>query len=199
MILKFSIRNVIKRPFLNLIKIIGLSLALSGILIIVLFLKNELTFDSFHKKSDRIYRFTITSPSFFEGKHFARVYKPDYISKMAAYFPEILNFLKTEGKMQLVNEDCELFPGISVRMFDGHTPGQMIPFINSGEKTYVYMADLIPTAANIPIVWLAAYDLYPVTAMEEKEREKEDKKREAESKSANSGNNRINPAIPPTF
>ena len=36
-------------------------------------------------------------------------------------------------------------------------------------------------------------------SMEEKERAKEDKKREAESKSANSGNNRINPAIPPTF
>jgi len=91
------------------------------------------------------------------------------IRERAAYYPEILNFLKTEGNMQLVEDDCELFPGISVRMFNGHTPGQMIPFISSGEKTYVYMADLIPTASNIPIVWLAAYDLYPVTAMEEKE------------------------------
>jgi putative ABC transport system permease protein len=63
-------------------------------LIIVLFLKNELTFDSFHKKSDRIYRFTITSPSFFEGKPFARVYQPNYIPKMAEYFPEIENYLR---------------------------------------------------------------------------------------------------------
>jgi hypothetical protein len=31
------------------------------------------------------------------------------------------------------------------------------------------MADLIPTSANIPLLWLAAYDLYPVKAMEEKE------------------------------
>jgi len=91
------------------------------------------------------------------------------IRERAAYYPEILNFLKTEGNMQLVEEDCELFSGISVCMYDGHTPGQMIPFIHSGEKTYVYMADLIPTAANIPVVWLASYDLYPVTAMEEKE------------------------------
>ena len=94
MILKFTIRNIIKRPFLNLIKVVGLSLALSGILIIVLFLKNELTFDSFHKKSDRIYRFTITSPGFFEGKHFARVYQPGYIPKMAEYFPEIENYVR---------------------------------------------------------------------------------------------------------
>ncbi len=91
------------------------------------------------------------------------------IREQAAYFPRILNFLKTEGNMQLVESDCELFPGISVRMFNGHTPGQMIPFVVSGEKTHVYMADLIPTAANIPIVWLAAYDLFPVTSMEEKE------------------------------
>jgi glyoxylase-like metal-dependent hydrolase (beta-lactamase superfamily II) len=91
------------------------------------------------------------------------------IRERVAYFPEILNFLKSEGNMQLVDEDCELFPGVSVRQFNGHTPGQMIPFILSGDKTYVYMADLIPTAANIPTVWLAAYDLFPVTSMEEKE------------------------------
>ena len=91
------------------------------------------------------------------------------IRERAAYYPEILDFLKTEGNMQFVEGDCELFPGISVRMFDGHTPGQMIPFIEYEGKTYVYMSDLIPTVANIPIVWLAAYDLYPVTSFEEKE------------------------------
>lgn len=92
------------------------------------------------------------------------------IRERAAYYPEILNFLKTEGNMQLVENECELFPGVFVRMYDGHTPGQMIPFIVSGEKTYVYLSDLIPTTANIPIVWIAAYDLFPVTTMEEKER-----------------------------
>ncbi len=92
--LKFAFRSLLKRPFLNLIKIVGLSLALCGILIIVLFLKNELTYDSFHKKSDRIYRLTITDPDFFEGKHFAIVQNPDYIPKMAAYFPEIENYVR---------------------------------------------------------------------------------------------------------
>jgi len=92
--LKFAFRSLLKRPFLNLIKIVGLSLALCGILIIVLFLKNELTYDSFHKKSDRIYRLTITDPDFLEGKHFASVQNPDYIPKMAAYFPEIENYVR---------------------------------------------------------------------------------------------------------
>lgn len=71
--------------------------------------------------------------------------------------------------MQLVGEDCQLFPGISVHIFDGHTPGQMTPFIHSTEKPYGYMSDLIHSTANVLLVWIASYDLYPVTAMEEKE------------------------------
>jgi putative ABC transport system permease protein len=94
MILKFAIRNLKKRPFLNLIKVAGLCLALSSILLIVLFLKNELTYDSFHKKSNRIYRFTTTSPQVYSGRHFARISNPYYISKMAEYFPEIENYVR---------------------------------------------------------------------------------------------------------
>ncbi|WP_430972486.1 MBL fold metallo-hydrolase [Sunxiuqinia rutila] len=90
------------------------------------------------------------------------------VREQAAFYPEILNFLKNEGNLQLVEQEGELFPGFSVRLFDGHTPGQLIPLVESDGKTYVYTADLIPTTAHIPIVWLASYDLYPVTAMEEK-------------------------------
>jgi len=92
--LKFIFRNLKKRPFLNLIRIVGLSLALSCILLIVLFLKNELTFDNWHKTSDSIYRFTITNPTFLQGKHFARVYNSSYIPAMADYFPEIENYVR---------------------------------------------------------------------------------------------------------
>ncbi len=94
MTLKFAIRNLKKRPFLNLIKIIGLSLALSSILLIVLFLKHELGYDSYHKDADRIYRFTTTSPTFLGGKHFARLYNPAYIPEMSEYFPEIESYVR---------------------------------------------------------------------------------------------------------
>lgn len=94
MILKFATRNILKRPVLNLIKVIGLGLSLSSILIIVLFLRNQLTFDNFHKNSDRIYRLTTTSSGFFAGNHFARVYKPDFVRQMAEYFPEIDNYVR---------------------------------------------------------------------------------------------------------
>ena len=88
----------------------------------------------------------------------------------AAYHTDVLEYLFNTGKLNLVENEGELFPNIDVRFYDGHTPGQMIPFIHAENKTVVYMADLIPTAANIPLLWLASYDLYPVKALEEKEK-----------------------------
>jgi len=86
----------------------------------------------------------------------------------AAFHTEILNFLFDSGKMNLIEREGELFPGIEVRFFDGHTPGQMLPFIQFEGKTVVYTSDLVPTAANIPLLWVAAYDLDPVEVLQEK-------------------------------
>jgi glyoxylase-like metal-dependent hydrolase (beta-lactamase superfamily II) len=71
--------------------------------------------------------------------------------------------------LKLVENEGGLFPDIEVRFYHGHTPGQMIPFIQVEGKTVVYTSDLVPTAANIPLLWMAAYDLDPVKTMEEKE------------------------------
>jgi len=92
MILRFVFRNLKKHPFLNFIKVLGLALALTGIVFIALFLKNELTYDAWHKKSDRIYRFTVTNPSFLADSHFARFYDSGQIPQMADYFSEIENY-----------------------------------------------------------------------------------------------------------
>lgn len=92
------------------------------------------------------------------------------LREKVTYFTDFFRFMEQTGKLRLVKNEGELFPGVDVRFFDGHTPGQMIPFIRHKGKTVVYTADLIPTAAHIPVLWIASYDLYPVTTMEEKER-----------------------------
>lgn len=86
----------------------------------------------------------------------------------AALNRTVLNFLFDSGQLSFVEAEGELFPGFDVRFFDGHTPGQMIPLIKTTDKTFAYMSDLIPTTANIPLLWIAAYDLDPVKVMEEK-------------------------------
>ncbi len=87
-------RYLIKRPLLNIIKVSGLVIALSSLILIALYLKYELSYDRFHSAADRIYRFTITSPTFFSGKHFARPYRPEYIPEMAGSFPGIEQYVR---------------------------------------------------------------------------------------------------------
>lgn len=94
MLFKFVFRNLNKRLFLNMIKVTGLALGLSGILFIALFLKNELTYDKYHSKADRIYRFTTTSPNFLNNQHFARIYNSNQVPTLANYFPEIENSVR---------------------------------------------------------------------------------------------------------
>ncbi len=156
MILKFTFRNLAKRPFLNLIKVVGLSLALSGLFIITMFLKNELTYDSSYSKSERIYRHTFTSEYVFGGKHFARVFNASFIPQMAEYFPEIESyvrlapirggFVKNNEKFIDVNQafecdstflevfDCKLIVGNPETILDA--PGSIIITESFAKKVY---------------------------------------------------------------
>jgi putative ABC transport system permease protein len=93
-ILKFVWRNLRRHPFLNLIKLTGLMLAFSSMLLIALYMKHELSYDRFHSKSERIYRFTATSPTAFSGKHFARIWGARYIPALAETFPEIERYVR---------------------------------------------------------------------------------------------------------
>ncbi|NCB09629.1 MAG: hypothetical protein EOM73_15915, partial [Bacteroidia bacterium] len=94
MLFQFVIRNLRRHPFLNFIKILGLALGLCGILFISLFLKNELTYDSYHKNAGRIYRFTVTDPTFLGNNHFARIIRSEQVPALAASFPEIENYVR---------------------------------------------------------------------------------------------------------
>ena len=58
---KIAWRNLVNQRVYSLINLSGLSLGLTCVLVIALYLKNELTFDSFHDKADRIYRLTNTT------------------------------------------------------------------------------------------------------------------------------------------
>ena len=88
------LRILRRHPFLNLIKVAGLMLAFSSMLLIALYMKHELSYDRFHSASDRIYRFTATSPTAFSGKHFARIWGARYIPELAETFPEVESFVR---------------------------------------------------------------------------------------------------------
>lgn len=89
MLLKYALRNILKRPVLNGIKLVGLSLGLCGVLFIALFLKNEFSYDKAHTNADKTYRLTITHPEIFEGNEFARVSDSKIIPELVKQIPEI--------------------------------------------------------------------------------------------------------------
>jgi glyoxylase-like metal-dependent hydrolase (beta-lactamase superfamily II) len=57
---------------------------------------------------------------------------------------------------------------ISVRFVSGHTQAMMLPQIKYKDKTIVFMADLLPSAGHIPIPYVMAYDMFPLTTLNEK-------------------------------
>lgn len=74
------------------------------------------------------------------------------------------------GHLNLIYKDIELFPGFSVMICYGHTPGLMIPIIKYNDKILVYTGDLIPTIGHIPLIWNMSYDIESLKTIEEKER-----------------------------
>jgi len=57
---------------------------------------------------------------------------------------------------------------IAMRFVNGHTESMMLPQIKYNGKTIMYMADLLPAAAHIPIPYVMAYDMFPLTTLNEK-------------------------------
>lgn len=57
---------------------------------------------------------------------------------------------------------------ISLKFVKGHTNAMMLPQITYGDKTIVYMADLLPSAGHIPVPYVMAYDMFPLTTLNEK-------------------------------
>jgi glyoxylase-like metal-dependent hydrolase (beta-lactamase superfamily II) len=73
--------------------------------------------------------------------------------------------LADHQRLQLVEEDATIMPGVRVRRTGGHTMHHQMVMIESGGKTAVFVADLLPTAAHLPEVWVMGYDLYPIETL----------------------------------
>ena len=87
----------------------------------------------------------------------------------ASFLKENILPIKEQAKLQLIEKETEIYPGITLRLFYGHTEGQVIPFIRVADRTVVYMADLLPAAAHVPLPYVMAYDTRPLLTLDEKE------------------------------
>jgi len=58
--------------------------------------------------------------------------------------------------------------GIQLRFVSGHTESMMLPQMQYKGKTIVFAADLLPSQGHIPLPYVMAYDMFPLTTMQEK-------------------------------
>jgi len=100
------------------------------------------------------------------------------VREKASFLAENLQPLGASGQLNLIDGRHELFDGIELIPVDGHTREMQLVKVSDESDTLLYMADLVPTHAHIPSPWNMAYDLWPMTTIEEKGRLLEEAARE---------------------
>jgi glyoxylase-like metal-dependent hydrolase (beta-lactamase superfamily II) len=101
-----------------------------------------------------------------EWRHGVLQHERDRVSYISDnYDPLIAN-----GQMHLLHGDQEIVPGISVKVYPGHTQHMQAVMIKSQGQKACYISDLIPTTAHLDLVWGMAYDLFPLENIESRKR-----------------------------
>ncbi len=85
-----------------------------------------------------------------------------------SFFEHTFLPIQTAGRLQLIENNTEILPGIQVRLFSGHTRGLMVPIIATENETIVFAGDLIPTSIHLDPNIGMSYDRDPELVREEK-------------------------------
>ena len=88
------------------------------------------------------------------GSYFARNYVP----------------VHEAGRLDLVTGDAEIAPGIRVLHTPGHVPHHQSVLLDSDGEQALFLGDLVPTAAHLPLPWIMGYDVEPLVTLESKRR-----------------------------
>ncbi|HEU0300185.1 MAG TPA: MBL fold metallo-hydrolase [Longimicrobium sp.] len=86
----------------------------------------------------------------------------------ASYLPDNYEPVMAAGRLDLVEGDVEIVPGISVMRTPGHCPHHQSVLVRSGDETACFLADVIPTFAHLPLPWIMGYDVEPLVTLESK-------------------------------
>lgn len=86
----------------------------------------------------------------------------------ASYLPPNFEPVARAGRWRLVNGATELLPGVRLVPTPGHVPYHQSVVVTSAGETACFLADLVPTAAHLPLPWIMGYDLEPLVTLETK-------------------------------
>ena len=81
---------------------------------------------------------------------------------------ETFDLLEQSGRLHLLDGQVELLPGVELFVCEGHTVGLQLVRIADDGDSLVFCGDVIPTTSHLRSSWVMAYDLHPLTTVEEK-------------------------------
>lgn len=96
----------------------------------------------------------------------------------ASFLKENILPIQESGQLKFVEDENQsaekiigngkFAPNFDLLFVNGHTSQMMLPKLMYKERTIVYMADLLPSAGHIPLPYVMAYDMFPLTTLKEK-------------------------------
>jgi glyoxylase-like metal-dependent hydrolase (beta-lactamase superfamily II) len=86
----------------------------------------------------------------------------------ASYLPHNFDPVTRAGRWKLIEGEAEVIPGIRALPTPGHVPYHQSILVESGGERAVFLADLVPTSAHLPLPWIMGYDLEPLVTLESK-------------------------------
>ena len=86
----------------------------------------------------------------------------------ASFLKENILPIQESGQLKWFEEEGNWSENFKVRYVNGHTESMMLPQITYKGKTIVHMADLLPSQGHIPFPYVMAYDMFPLTSLNEK-------------------------------
>src|SRR6202171_1168143 len=101
-----------------------------------------------------------------EWEHGRLQLERDAISYMSPNYDPLIE----SGQMVLLDGDREILPGISGKVFPGHTANMQAVIVESGGKNACYISDLISTSNHLDITWAMAFDLFPLETIESRKK-----------------------------
>jgi glyoxylase-like metal-dependent hydrolase (beta-lactamase superfamily II) len=86
----------------------------------------------------------------------------------ASYMARNFQPLVDAGRVDFAAADTEPVPGIQLLHTPGHTPHHQSVRIDLGGDAVVFLADLVPTRAHLPLPWVMGYDIEPLVTLDSK-------------------------------
>lgn len=80
------------------------------------------------------------------------------------------NWQPIKHQVKTYKDSIEVLEGLTLYHTGGHSDGHAIMVIESGGEKLVHMADLMPTHAHQNVLWVLAYDDYPMDSIYQKQK-----------------------------